>query len=82
MELTDKIRIGEILVDVLDREIAKLDDPFDDELPAFIVRAIGVQSRMKRFSMAHDDPPEMQVSLDKMDAIIKRLMDLQNKRCY
>jgi hypothetical protein len=82
MNLEEKIRVGEILISILDKETKSLDDPYDDYLPQFIQKAYGVKMRMLRFSMSHDEPPEMLAQLEKMDGIIKRLMDLQNKKCY
>jgi hypothetical protein len=82
MELEDKILFGRVLIAVLDEQTAKLDDPFDDELPQFIKRAMMVKFKMKNFYFSHNQPPEMDEQIERMDGIIKRLMDLQNKKCY
>jgi hypothetical protein len=82
MELEDKILVGEVLTKVLDEQTMGLDDPFADELPMFIYRALTVQMRMKKFYSSENNPPQMLAQLNLMERIIKRLLDLQNKKCY
>lgn len=82
MSYEDKLKVNKALLEILANEIRKLDDPYADELPLFIHRAMMAKLRMKSFSMTHGEPPEMTDQIGQMDAIIKRLQDLQNKKCY
>jgi hypothetical protein len=82
MNMEERIRVGEILIDLLDRETKSLDDPYADELPEFITKAYSIKLRMVRFAMESKMPLEMSRQIVKMDEIIKRLSDLQNKKCY
>lgn len=81
MELEDKILVGEVLTKVLDEQTRGLDDPYMDELPMFITRALSVQMRMKKFYRSENCPPQMLGQLNLLETIIKRLLDLQNKKC-
>jgi hypothetical protein len=80
--LKDRLYIGKVLIDILEEQVAKLNDPFDDELPIFIKRAIMIQLRMKRFYYKHQEPPEMLEQLETIEKIIKNMLELQNKKCY
>jgi hypothetical protein len=80
MDLKERIFVGQVLVDVLGEYTAKLTDPYDDELPFMINRAIVVQLRMKRYYHKHDEPPEMDEQLEKINSIIKSMLELQNKK--
>ena len=82
MALEDKILFGQVLITVLDEQTQKLDDPWADDLPEFIKRAYVVKFRMLNFYNSHDQPPAILEQIEQMDGIIKRLMDLQNKKCY
>jgi hypothetical protein len=82
MELKDKLIMGRALIALLDEETAKLSNPYDEGLNEIVNRAYSVKLRMKRYAIKHGNPPEMEEQLDRMDLIINRLMELQNKRCY
>jgi hypothetical protein len=81
VDLAEKILVGRVLIDILDEQTVKLDDPYDDELPMFIHKAMIVRLKMKQWHSTHGQPPEMVDQLEQMDKIIKRLMELQNKKC-
>jgi hypothetical protein len=80
MELKDRLNIGKALIEILQEHTVKLKDPYDDELPMFIKRAVMVQLRMKRFYHKHDEPPEMLEQLETIEKIVKDMMALQNNR--
>jgi hypothetical protein len=80
MDLTERLFIGEVLVEILGEQTAKLNDPYDDELPIMIKRALMVQFRMKQFYHKHNEPPEMDTQLEKINSIIKSMFELQNKK--
>jgi hypothetical protein len=80
MELKDRLNIGNALIEILQEQTSKLKDPYDDELPMFIKRAVMVQLRMKRFYHKHDEPPEMLEQLETIEKIVKDMMALQNNR--
>jgi hypothetical protein len=82
MEIQDKLLIGRALIALLDEETAKLKNPYDEGLNEILNKAYSVKLRMKRYSLRHGNPPELEEQLDRMDLIINRLMELQNKRCY
>lgn len=83
MDLTEKLTMGKVLMDILDVQTNELNDPFDDKLPEIISRAIRTQLQMEKFYLKQDKPPEMVEQLEKMSEIIKRLTELQNnKKCY
>ncbi len=78
--LKDRLYIGKVLIDILQEQTAKLNDPYDDELPMFIKRAIMVQLRMKRFYHKHNEPPEMLEQLETISSIIEKMLKLQNSK--
>jgi hypothetical protein len=80
MELKDRLNIGNALIEILQEQTSKLKDPYDDELPMFIKRAVMVQLRMKRFYHKHNEPPEMLEQLETIEKIVKDMMALQNNR--
>jgi hypothetical protein len=80
MELKDRLNIGNALIEILQEHTSKLKDPYDDELPHFIKRAVMVQLRMKRFYQKHNEPPEMLAQLETIEKIVKDMMALQNNR--
>jgi hypothetical protein len=80
MELKERLHIGKVLIDMLEDATAKLTDPYDDELPVFIKRAVMVQLRMKRFYHTHERPPELLAQLDTIEGIVKRMTELQNRK--
>lgn len=80
MELRDRLNIGKALIEILQEHTVKLKDPYDDELPMFIKRAVMVQLRMKRFYHKHNEPPEMLEQLETIEKIVKDMMALQNNR--
>jgi hypothetical protein len=80
MELKDRLHIGKALIEILQEHTVKLKDPYDDELPMFIKRAVMVQLRMKRFYHKHNEPPEMLEQLETIEKIVKDMMALQNNR--
>ncbi|HSX39116.1 MAG TPA: hypothetical protein VLI92_00810 [Candidatus Saccharimonadales bacterium] len=79
--LTERLLIGKALISVLEEATSQLDDPYDDSLPEMIKKAVMAQLRMKNFYSKHNEPPEMFEQLEQMDIIIKRLFELQNKKC-
>lgn len=81
VDLTEKMLVGKVLINLLDEQTVNLEDPYDDELPVFINRAMIVRLKMKQWHNTHGQPPEMIEQIDQMDKIIKRLMELQNKKC-
>jgi hypothetical protein len=80
MELKERLHIGEILIEMLQSATAKLNDPYDDELPILIKRSVELQLRMKRFYFMHDQPPELLSQLETIENIIKGLTELKNKK--
>jgi hypothetical protein len=82
MSYESKLKVNDVILELLEGEISKLDDPYADELPIIINRAMMAKLRMKSFSLRNGEPLEVANQITKMDEIIKRLMDLQNKKCY
>lgn len=80
MELKERLHVGKVLIEMLEEQTAKLNDPYDDELPMFIKRAVMVQVRMKRFYMRHGEPFELKEQLQAIEEIIKRMVDLENSK--
>ena len=81
MDLKERLLVGNVLIEILKEQTAELDDPYHDELPMFIKRAVMVQLRMKRFYHKYQEPPEMLDQLEAIENIIKNMIELQNKRC-
>lgn len=80
MELKDRLFVGNALIEILKEHTDKLDDPYCEELPMFIKRALIVQVRMKGFYHQHNEPPEMLEQLEMIQGIVKKMMDLQNSK--
>jgi hypothetical protein len=80
MELKERLHIGKVLIEMLEVGTRKLTDPYDDELPVFIKRAVMIQLRMKRFYHTHNQPPELLEQLDTIEKIVKRMTELQNSK--
>jgi hypothetical protein len=82
MELKDRLYLGNALIEILKEHTDRLDDPFDEDLPDYIRRAIMVKMRMRGFYTQYGEPPEMLEQLETIENIIKSMMELQNKRRY
>lgn len=80
MELKDRLFVGNVLIDILKEYTDKLNDPYCDELPLYIHKAMMVQVRMKGFYHQHNEPPEMLLQLETIEGVIKKMMDLQNSK--
>lgn len=80
MELKDRIFVGKALIDILKEHTDKLDDPYCEELPIFIKRALVVQIRMKGFYHQYNEPTEMLEQLETIQGIVKKMVDLQNSK--
>jgi hypothetical protein len=80
MELKERLHIGKVLIDMLEDATAKLNDPYDDELPVFIKRAIMIQLRMKRFYYNYEQPPELLEQISIIEGIVKRMTDLESRK--
>jgi hypothetical protein len=78
MKIEDRLTVGKILIAEFGRLAGQL-DPYDEQLPDIIKRALMTQLKMKAFYDKWDKPPQMLEQLDQMDLIIKRLEQIQNK---
>lgn len=81
MEKSDRFIIGKILIEVLEKHVNRL-DPYDDDLAEIVQRAYKTHLKMHRTYENWGRPVEMLEQLDKMDSIIKKLHQMQNKQCY
>lgn len=78
MKVSDRLLIGKILVDELERLAAEF-DPYDDELPEIIKRAMMTKQKMKIFYKKWGEPPELLKQIEQIDSVIKKLEQLHNK---
>jgi hypothetical protein len=78
MDLSDRFMVGKILITEFGR-LAEEIDPYDDDLPEIIKRALYTRLKMKCFCIKYDEPPEMVEQLAMMDSVIKTLELKQNR---